>query len=54
VGSGETVNFSAKGRISTHVTVKREVACDGWYRLKFRGTANSSSAVSTPDFVDVR
>ncbi len=50
----KTVNFSSTGRISTHVTVKREVAFDGWYRLKFRGTANSSSAFSAPDFVDVR
>jgi hypothetical protein len=50
----KTVKFSAKGRISTHVTVKREVARDGWYRLRFHGTANSSSATSTPDYVDVR
>ena len=50
----KTVTFSATGQISAHVTVKREVARDGWYRLQFAGTANSASAVSTPDFVDVR
>ena len=38
----KTVTFSATGQISAHVTVKREVARDGWYRLQFAGTANSS------------
>ena len=50
----KTVTFSATGQISAHVTVKREVARDGLYRLQFAGTANSASAVSTPDSVDVR
>ena len=50
----KTVDFASTGRISTQVTVKREVARDGWYRLHFAGTANSSESVSAPDYVDVR
>ena len=50
----KTVEFASTGRISTQVTVKREVARDGWYRLHFAGTANSSPSVSAPDYVDVR
>jgi hypothetical protein len=50
----KTVEFAATGRVKTQVTVKREVARDGWYRLHFAGTANSSPSVSAPDYVDVR
>jgi hypothetical protein len=50
----KTVDFASTGRVSTQVTVKREVARDGWYRLHFAGTANSSPSVSAPDYVDVR
>ena len=52
--SVKTVEFASTGRISTQVTVKREVAQDGWYRLHFAGTANSSPSVSAPDYVAVR
>ena len=50
----KTVEFTSTGRISTPVTVKREVAQDGWYRLHFAGTANSSPSASTPSYVEVR
>jgi len=50
----KTVDFASTGRISTQVTVKREVARDGWYRLHFAGTANSSPSVSAPEYLDVR
>lgn len=50
----KTVPFSSTGRISTQVTAKRELAGDGWYRLYFGATANSGSATSAPDYVDVR
>jgi hypothetical protein len=50
----KTVEFASTGRIKTQVTVKREVARDGWYRLHFAGTANSSPSASAPDYVDVR
>jgi hypothetical protein len=50
----KTVGFTSTGRISTQVTVKREVAQDGWYRLHFAGTPTSSASASTPDFVDVQ
>ena len=50
----KTVEFASTGRISTRVTVKDEVARDGWYRLHFAGTANSSPSSSSPDYVEVR
>lgn len=53
--SVKTVDFTAKiGRISTPVTVRGDVARDGWYRLRFAGSATSSASVSTPEYVDVR
>ena len=50
----KTVEFGANGRISTRVRVKREIARDGWYRLRFAGTTNSSPSVSRSDYVEVR
>jgi len=50
----KTVEFASTGRISAQVTVKREVARDGWYRLYFAGTANSSPSASAPDYVEVQ
>ena len=50
----KTVDFTATGRISTQVRVKREIARDGWYRLRFAGTTNSSPSISAPDYVEVR
>lgn len=50
----KTVDFGAAGRISTQVTVKREVARNGWYRLHFAGSTNTSGATSAPHFVAVR
>jgi hypothetical protein len=50
----KTVAFTSTGQISTQVTVKREVARDGYYRVHFAGTAASSAAASTPDYVNVR
>ena len=51
----KTVDFTSRiGRISTSVSVRGEVARDGWYRLHFAGTATSSASVSAPDYVDVR
>ena len=35
----KTVRFGATGRVSTQVTVKREVARDGYYRVRFGGTS---------------
>ena len=53
--SVKTVDFTARtGRISTPLTVGGEVARDGWYRLRFAGTATSSSSVSAPEYVAVR
>jgi hypothetical protein len=53
--SVKTVDFSDRiGRISTPVSVRGELARDGWYRLRFAGSATSSASVSTPEYVDVR
>lgn len=48
-----TVEFTTVGRISTPLTVKGELARDGWYRLHFGGTTTSAASVSKPDYVDV-
>lgn len=48
------VGFVSTGQVSTQVRVKDVVARDGWYRVHFAGTAASSAAVTTPDYVDVR
>jgi hypothetical protein len=50
----KTVSFGATGQISTQVTVKREVARDGYYRLRFGGTSKTSATASVGDYVDVR
>jgi hypothetical protein len=50
----KTVGFASTGRISTQVTVKREVAQDGWYRLHFAGTPTSGASASSPEFVVVQ
>lgn len=50
----KAVDFRATGRISTPVTVKGQVARDGWYRLHFAGRFTSSASVSAPQYVNVR